>query len=117
MAALGHHTLFDIQNQPMHKLNTVIEAILKAIAVLGLCSMSLLTVIDAGGRYLLNHPIIGSVELIELMMVAVIFSSIPLMTRARGHIVVDSFSHFFPPAVQSLQIGRGSWRERVCQYV
>lgn len=103
MAALGHHTLFDIQNQPMNKLNTVIEAILKAIAVLGLCSMSLLTVIDAGGRYLLNHPIIGSVELIELMMVAVIFSSIPLMTRARGHIVVDSFSHFFPATVQRLQ--------------
>jgi len=87
----------------MNKLNTVIEAVLKAVAVLGLCGMSLLTVVDAGGRYLLNHPIIGSVELIELMMVAVIFSSIPLMTRSRGHIVVDTFSHFFPEGVQRLQ--------------
>ncbi|NYT84861.1 TRAP transporter small permease [Pollutimonas harenae] len=87
----------------MNKLNAAISAVLKAIAVLGLCGMSLLTVVDAGGRYLLNHPIIGSVELIELMMVAVIFSSIPLMTRARGHIVVDSFSHFFPKGVRRLQ--------------
>ncbi|MGB3291269.1 MAG: TRAP transporter small permease [Burkholderiaceae bacterium] len=78
----------------MHRLDRLIVALLKSVTVLSLCGMSLLTVIDAGGRYLLNHPVLGSVELVELMMVAVIFSSIPLMTRVRGHIIVDSFSHF-----------------------
>ncbi len=76
---------------------------LKAIAVLGLCFMSLLTVVDATGRYIFNHPIIGSVELTELLMVTVIFSSIPLMTRSRGHITVDSFSQLFSAHAQRMQ--------------
>lgn len=87
----------------MHALNSVIVGVLKAIAIIGLCGMSLLTVIDATGRYIFNHPITGSVELVELLMVAVIFTSIPLMTRSRGHIVVDSFSHFFSARIQRLQ--------------
>lgn len=87
----------------MNFLNSTIVAALKAIAVFGLCGMSLLTVVDATGRYIFNHPITGSVELVELLMVAVIFTSIPLMTRARGHIVVDSFSHLFPAHVQRMQ--------------
>ncbi|NYT63315.1 TRAP transporter small permease [Alcaligenaceae bacterium] len=87
----------------MHALNSVIVGMLKAISIIGLCGMSLLTVVDATGRYLFNHPITGSVELVELLMVTVIFTSIPLMTRARGHIVVDSFSHFFSVRMQRLQ--------------
>ncbi|MBO1111396.1 TRAP transporter small permease [Bordetella petrii] len=87
----------------MKYLNCAIVAALKAIAVTSLCGMSLLTVVDAAGRYLLNRPIIGSVELVELMMIAVIFSSIPLMTRARGHITVDGFSHLFSARAIRLQ--------------
>lgn len=87
----------------MKYLNCAVMTALKAIAVASLCGMSLLTVIDAAGRYLLNRPIIGSVELVELMMIAVIFSSIPLMTRARGHITVDGFSHLFSARAVRLQ--------------
>ncbi|MFT0545500.1 TRAP transporter small permease [Allopusillimonas ginsengisoli] len=87
----------------MHFLNRAIVAALKTIAVLGLCGMSLLTVVDAAGRYLLNRPVSGTVELIELLMITVIFSSIPLMTRVHGHITVDSFSHFMSPAVLRAQ--------------
>src|SRR5690606_41829295 len=79
----------------MNHLNCAIVAALKAIAVVSLCGMSLLTVIDAAGRYLLNRPIIGSVELVELLMIAVIFSRVPLMTRARGHITVDGLTQLF----------------------
>lgn len=87
----------------MKTLNCAIVALLKAIAVASLCGMSLLTVVDATGRYLFNYPIIGSVELVELMMIAVIFSSIPLMTRSRGHITVDGFSHLFSARAVDLQ--------------
>ncbi|CAM4145978.1 TRAP transporter small permease [Bordetella tumulicola] len=87
----------------MKYLNYVIEAALRAVAVISLCGMSLLTVIDATGRYLFNRPILGSVELVELMMIAVIFSGIPLMTRARGHITVDGFSHLFSARAVRLQ--------------
>ncbi|WP_245152320.1 TRAP transporter small permease [Allopusillimonas soli] len=87
----------------IRRLDRFITAALKLITVLSLCGMSLLTVVDASGRYLLNRPVSGTVELVELMMVAVIFSSIPLMTRARGHITVDSFSHFMSPGVLRAQ--------------
>ncbi len=92
----------------MKTLNHMVIALLKIITALSLCSMSVLTVIDAAGRYLLNRPVLGSVELVELLMVCVIFSSIPLMTRSRGHIVVDSFSHFFSPATVQWQDRFGS---------
>lgn len=78
----------------MQALNRLIVVLLKALVVLSLCGMSLLTTVDATGRYLFNRPISGTVELVELLMIGVIFASIPLTTRARGHIVVDSFSHF-----------------------
>lgn len=92
----------------MKALNHIVVALLKIITALSLCGMSVLTVVDATGRYLLNRPVLGSVELVELLMVCVIFSSIPLMTRSRGHIVVDSFSHFFSPSAVQWQNRFGS---------
>jgi len=77
-------------------LNRAVTGVLKALVVASLAAMSVLTVIDAGGRYLLNRPVAGSVELTELLMVALIFASIPLVTAARGHVVVDSFSGLVP---------------------
>ncbi|AMG88705.1 TRAP transporter small permease [Bordetella parapertussis] len=87
----------------MRILDRAVTALLRAIVVISLCGMSLLTVADATGRYLLNRPIMGTVEMVELLMVAVIFASIPLVTRARGHITVDSFSHLFSPATLRAQ--------------
>ena len=78
-----------------------VKALLTLLAVASLTAMSLLTVIDALGRYTLNRPVIGSVELVELLMVVLIFSSLPLVTFARAHIAVDIFT---------AHLGRGARR-------
>lgn len=77
-------------------LNKATERGLIAVAVMSLSALSLLTTADAFGRYVLNRPIMGSVELTELLMVVLIFSSIPLVTASKGHIAVDTFALMLP---------------------
>lgn len=80
-----------------------LSGILTAIVVVSLSAMSVLTTVDATGRYLLNRPVLGSVELTELLMVALIFASIPLVTLSHGHVVVDIFKALVPRRARPLQ--------------
>lgn len=63
--------------------------LVRRIAEVAMFAMMLLTLLDVAGRYLLNYPVQGAVELTELLMVAVIFSGICLSSAARGHVTVD----------------------------
>ncbi len=80
-----------------------IKGLLKLLTITSLGAMSLLTVIDAFGRYTLNRPVTGSVEMIELLMVVLIFSSLPLVTLDRSHISVDIFTANLRPAARRIQ--------------
>lgn len=64
---------------------------LKVVVFISLCSMSLVSVVDASGRYLFNSPLIGSTEIIELLMILVIFGSIPIVSQTQSHVRVDLF--------------------------
>lgn len=48
-----------------------------------------LTFFDVVGRYLFNAPIVGTVDLTELLMGMMIYLGVGLTTHARGHIRVD----------------------------
>lgn len=54
-----------------------------------LCSMMLLTVVDVGGRYFFNRPVLGSFEITEMMLAALVFCALPVVSLAREHITVD----------------------------
>ncbi len=84
-----------------------LAGILTTIVVVSLSVMSLLTTVDATGRYLLNRPVLGSVELTELLMVALIFAAIPLVTLSHGHVVVDIFSLLVPRRARPFQRAAG----------
>ena len=58
----------------------------------GLAIIVMLTFFDVVGRYLFNAPIIGAVDVIELMMGMMIYLGVGLTTHARGHIRVDLVS-------------------------
>ena len=62
-----------------------------------------LTFFDVGGRKVLGHSIPGSLELTELLMVVVIFASMPLVSLRGEHVVFDSFDSYMSPAVLRLQ--------------
>ena len=43
------------------------------------------------GRYVLNKPLTGGFELTEMMLAALIFCGLPLVSQRREHIVIDTF--------------------------
>lgn len=72
-------------------------------AALVLFAMMVLTFVDVGGRTLFNHPISGAFELTELMLAALIFLALPLVTASHSHVEVDLLDHFIPSRLQQLQ--------------
>lgn len=72
------------------------DGIVGAFAGIMLFLLMALTAIDVVGRYLLNRPLRGSLELTEIMMSIMIFAALPLVTARGGHIAVDLADHMLP---------------------
>lgn len=83
--------------------------LMRRIAEISMFSMMCLTMLDVAGRYLFNFPVVGSVELTELLMVAVIFSGIALSSSVRGHVTVDLIAMALDGRVRRFQrvLGEG----------
>lgn len=61
-----------------------------------LFSLMLITVIDVVGRYIFDMPLLGSVELTELILGAIIFCCLPLISWDKEHINVDILENWLP---------------------
>jgi TRAP-type C4-dicarboxylate transport system permease small subunit len=72
-----------------------------SVAALALFAIMALTFFDVGGRKLLSNSITGSLELTELLMVAVIFAGLPLVSLKGEHIVFDSLDGMGGPVAQA----------------
>ncbi|MAK55013.1 MAG: hypothetical protein CML17_04090 [Pusillimonas sp.] len=59
-----------------------------------LLAMVFLTFADVIGRRFFGTPIYGAHDVTEHLMALIVFSSLPLLTSARGHLVVDLFDRF-----------------------
>ncbi len=55
----------------------------------GLAIIMLLTFCDVIGRYVFNAPIVGTVEVTELLMGMMVYLGVGMTTHVRGHIRVD----------------------------
>lgn len=75
----------------MKQIQHYLLLVLKVVVFISLCSMSLVSVVDASGRYIFNSPLVGSTEIIELLMILVIFGSIPIVSQTQSHVRVDLF--------------------------
>ena len=60
--------------------------------------MMMLTAVDVVGRYVLNRPVAGGFEITEMMLAALIYCGLPLVSQRREHIVIDTFDHFMSRA-------------------
>jgi len=69
---------------------------LEAVSALLLVALMAITVIDVVGRYLLNAPLPGAFEMTELMLGALVFAALPLVSRAGSHVEVDLFVSLMP---------------------
>jgi TRAP-type C4-dicarboxylate transport system permease small subunit len=77
--------------------------------VLGWCAaavlmgLMLLTCVDVGGRYLFNSPVWGAFELTEMMLAALIFAALPLVSLRNEHVTVDLFDPVTPDWLLRIQ--------------
>lgn len=62
---------------------------LSFIATIVMFSMMALTFFDVAGRYLFSSPVVGAFEMTEVMLAAVIFLGLPLVTSEQSHVTVD----------------------------
>jgi TRAP-type C4-dicarboxylate transport system permease small subunit len=62
---------------------------IEIILMLSLFAMVALTFADVIGRRFFNAPIYGAHDLTEHMMAIIVFTGLPLLTSARGHLSVD----------------------------
>ena len=73
--------------------------------------MMLITAVDVAGRYLLNKPVPGGFELTEILLAALIYCGLPLVSARREHIVIDTFDPFM---ARGLKRGLDMIAEVVC---
>jgi TRAP-type transport system small permease protein len=71
-----------------------LERTLGLMAAATLFVLMALTFVDVLSRYFFNRPIPGSLEVTELLMVGLIFSSIPLVSGRGEHVAIDLLDPF-----------------------
>jgi len=72
-----------------------------AVAVAALAALAVVTVLDVAGRYLLNKPLFGSIEISEFLMVFLGFGALALAELRNSHITVDFFVMALPARGQA----------------
>lgn len=65
--------------------------------------LMLVTVIDVIGRYLLNAPLRGSYEMSAILMAAIVYSGLPIVSQRESHVSVDLLDALFPPRALVVQ--------------
>jgi TRAP-type C4-dicarboxylate transport system permease small subunit len=77
--------------------------LLRCVAAAFLAALMLLTCADVVGRYFLNHPINGAFELTEMLLAALVFAGLPLVTLRNEHVIVNLFDTITPEWILRLQ--------------
>jgi len=85
------------------RVRTYLERICGGIGALALFATMWLTFFDVGGRKFLSQSITGSLELTEMLMVVVIFSSLPLVSLREEHVVFGSLDGIWPATFKRVQ--------------
>jgi TRAP-type C4-dicarboxylate transport system permease small subunit len=80
-----------------------LRLVLGTLAAVALFAMMTLTFFDVVGRKFFSHSIVGSVELTEMMMLALIFAAMPLASLAGEHVIFDLLDAILPARVKRWQ--------------
>lgn len=78
------------------RVGRVLQLTLEGVAGATLFAMMLLTTADVSGRYFFNSPILGTVELTQLMLATLVFLSLPMVCWRQEHVSVDLIDVIFP---------------------
>jgi TRAP-type transport system small permease protein len=93
----------DTPDEAPVNLRRLLHVLCGTLAAVALFAIMALTLVDVAGRKLLSHSVPGSLELTELLMVAVIFAALPLVSLQGEHVLFDSLDNFLPRWLQRAQ--------------
>ena len=85
--------------------DAVMAPVCRLLTVIGagcLAAMGLLTVMDVAGRYLLNQPIAGALELSEFALVLLVFLGLGATGLRGSQVVVDIALDQFSPRLRAI---------------
>ncbi len=78
------------------RLSQAIRRGLEALAALSLMLMMVITFVDVVGRFFFSSPLIGSTEMIEVLLAVMVFMAFPLVSWQEENICVDLLDNVFP---------------------
>ena len=79
------------------------------LAGMALFGIMALTLVDVAGRKFFSASVPGALEVTELLMVAVIFAGLPLVSLQGEHVVFDSLDRVLPAALRRVQRVAVEW--------
>ena len=85
------------------RLSRLLGVLLNIASGIALITLMIITCIDVFGRYLLNNPLTGSTELIEIGLGFLVFTALPVMSWRNENILVDIFDKYFPPLLHFIR--------------
>jgi TRAP-type C4-dicarboxylate transport system permease small subunit len=85
------------------RFDRAVTPVLGAVAAAVLFAMMVLTCADVIGRYFLSSPVYGAFEITEMLLAALIFAGLPLVTLRNEHVTVDVFDSITPDWAFRLQ--------------
>ena len=88
--------------ETVEKFSFALSRIINGVGICLIMAMMFLTVSDVLLRYLFNHPIPGSYEVIKFMMLIVVFYGLAYTAMKRGHISIDLLLTRLPDRAQAL---------------
>jgi TRAP-type transport system small permease protein len=80
----------------MSRFDRAVVPVLGCVSAALMFCMMLLTCVDVVGRYFFNKPVTGGFEMTEMLLAALIFAGLPLVTLRSDHITVDLFDSVTP---------------------
>jgi TRAP-type C4-dicarboxylate transport system permease small subunit len=78
------------------KILNVLNKVISWVGIIGILALMFLICLDVGKRLLINRPLLGSFELVQLIFCVVVFSSFVYCQNSRDHIMVSIFIRFYP---------------------
>ena len=98
----------------MSRLDRAVAPALGLLAAALMLCLMLLTCVDVVGRYFFNKPVTGGFEMTELLLAALIFAGLPLVTLRSEHIVVDLLDPVTPERLFRIQHALATLLAAVC---
>jgi len=83
------------------RLARTLDRVLVTTAAVSLFALMAFTFADVVLRYLFARPVRGGLEVVELLMVAMIFSGLPLVSRRDEHVTIDTVESHLPDAIRA----------------